>query len=447
VDLAHAQARVRKDLPDTRDRALATEVVTGTLRWRARLDHIIQQASSRPLGRIDPDVLDLLRLSAYQLLHLERVPDHAVVDDAVGLVRSLGKSSASPFVNAVLRAVVRRRATLDLPQPPSSARQTSASRDEEHEDDEDRTEDEAALLDYLATTLSNPRWLAERWYRRYGFEATEQWLHFNNTAAPVALRVNTLRRTPDQLASELAAHGVDTARSRWTPDALIVTQGNPTTTPLANQGLFWLQDEASQLVAELVMAQPGQRVLDTCASPGGKALVVASTLDDEGLLVCGDLRPRRVAILKEILAGVGPDCTRIVRFDARRPPCGPVFDWVLLDAPCSGLGTLRRDPDIRWRRLPDDLESLAAMQLTLLEGAASAVAVGGHLVYATCSSEPEENQLVVSRFLETHPHFRLEPPSQPRLSALVDGEGFFQTLPHRDGLEAFFAATLGRSIS
>ncbi len=435
VDLAHAQARVRQGLPDPRDRVLATEIVTGTLRWRARLDHIIQQASSRPLGRVDPDVLDLLRLSAYQLLHLERVPDHAVVDDAVGLVRILGKSSAGPFVNAVLRAIIRRRARLDLPQPPSSVRQTGAE------------EDQVALLDYLATTLSHPRWLAERWYRRYGFKATEQWLRFNNTPAPVTLRVNTLRRTPDQLASELAAHGVDTVRSRWTPVALIVTQGNPTTTPLAIQGLFWLQDEASQLVAELVMAHPGQRILDTCASPGGKSLVIASTLDDTGLLVCGDLRPRRVAVLTEILTGVGTDCTQIVRFDARRPPCGPVFDWVLLDAPCSGLGTLRRDPDIRWRRLPDHLESLAAMQLTLLEGAASAVTVGGHLVYATCSSEPEENQLVVNRFLETHPNFHLEPPSQPRLSALVDSEGFFQTLPHRDGLQAFFAATLGRSTA
>ena len=434
VDLAHAQARARQDLPDTRDRALATEIVTGTLRWRAQLDHLIQQASSRPIGRIDADVLDLLRLSAYQLLHLERVPDHAVVDDAVGLVLILGKSSAGPFVNAVLRAIVRQRATLDLPQAPSSMRQPSAT-------------DLGGLLDYLAITLSHPRWLAERWYRRYGFAATERWLRFNNTAAPVTLRVNTLRRTPDQLASELATHGVETVRSRWTPSALIVHQGNPTTTPLAEQGLFWLQDEASQLVAELVMAHPGQRVLDTCASPGGKSLVIAGMLGDAGLLVCGDLRPRRVALLTEILAGVGTHCTRIVRFDAHHPPCGPVFDWVLLDAPCSGLGTLRRDPDIRWRRLPDDLESLAAMQLTLLEGAASAVTDGGRLVYATCSSEPEENQLVVNRFLETHPHFDLEPPSQSRLSALFDGDGFFQTLPHRDGLEAFFAATLGRTMS
>ena len=195
------------------------------------------------------------------------------------------------------------------------------------------------------------------------------------------------------------------------------------------------------------MAHPGQRVLDACASPGGKSLIIAGTLRDEGLAVCGDIRPARVALLSDTLSRAGTHCTKIVRFDTGHPPFGAVFDWVLLDVPCSGLGTLRRDPDIRWRRRPDHLQPLAVMQSNLLEGAATAVAPGGRLVYATCSSEPEENHRVVQRFLETHPTFHLEPSSQPRLSSLVDAEGFFQTLPHRDGLEAFFAATLRRHVA
>ena len=434
TDLATAQARVRRHLPDARDRALAMEIATGTLRWRAQLDHVIAQMSSRPLGRIDADVLDLLRLSAYQLLYLARVPDHAVVADAVTLVQTLGKQSAGPFVNAVLRAMARLGGTPGLPQRPTST--PSAS-----------TTDLAELLDYLSVTLSHPRWLAERWYRRYGFEATEQWLRFNNAAAPMAIRVNTLRCTSDHLADELLAHGVETTRSRWTPSALVVTRGNPAMTPLATQGLFWIQDEASQLVAELVRALPGQRVLDTCASPGGKSLVIAGVLHDVGQIVCGDLRPNRVTLLADTLAGTGVRCTQTVRFDARQPPSGPVFDWVLLDAPCSGLGTLRRDPDIRWRRQPADLETLGAMQATLLDGAARAVTPGGRLVYATCSSEPEENQQVVRRFLETHPQFQLEPASHPHASSLIDPDGFFSTLPHRDGLEAFFGASLRRVIA
>ena len=207
ADLPHAQARVRRELADVRDRALATEIATGTLRWRAQLDHVIEQASSRPLHRVDPDVLDLLRLSAYQLLHLERIPDHAVVDDAVQLVRHLGKRSAAPFVNAVLRAIAAGTAATTLPPAPTAAQRAAS-------------DDPVASVDYLSTTLSHPRWLAERWYRRYGFDATERWLRFNNAAAPATLRINTLLRSTDQVAADLAAHGVETVKSRWTPSAL-----------------------------------------------------------------------------------------------------------------------------------------------------------------------------------------------------------------------------------
>ena len=224
-----------------------------------------------------------------------------------------------------------------------------------------------------------------------------------------------------------------------------MTRGNPLATPLAGRGLFLVQDEASQLVAELVRARPGERVLDACAAPGGKTVAIAGAMADRGLLVAADLRSRRLALLADTLAASGCRSTRIVRLDARRPlPFGPAFDWVLVDAPCSGLGTLRRDPDIRWRRTPDELQPLARVQADLLDAAAAVVAPGGRLVYATCSSEPEENQHVVEAFLRRAPGFDVEPPAQRRLAPLVDAAGCVRTLPHRDALEAFFAAVLRR---
>ena len=436
ADLPHAQARERRALTESRDRALASEIVIGTLRWRAALDHVLTQVSSRPLAALDADILDLLRASAYQLLYLDRVPNHAVVHDAVGLTRELRKRSAAGFVNAVLRAIASRDPVVCLPPRPASAAGSPDSLDR----------DEA--LDYLSTTLSHPRWLVERWLDRYGFEAAERWASFNNEPAPITLRVNTLTTSPAALVGELEARGVEVSPGRWSPQSLVVTRGNPLATDLADSGLFLIQDEASQLVAELVAACPNDRVLDACASPGGKTVVIAGTMSDQGLLVAADLRPRRVALLSRTLAQHRCGCARVVRLDSRHSqPFASVFDWVLVDAPCSGLGTLRRDPEIRWRRSPEDLPTLAARQSALLAAAATVVSPGGHLVYATCSSEPEENQQVVERFLKTEPRFTVEPPVARHVAAFIDANGYFQCLPHRDALEAFFAVVLRRSTN
>ena len=431
ADLPHAQARARPTLSDSRDRALATQIVVGTLRWRAKLDFVIREASSRPLTKIDPDVLDLLRLSAFQILHLERVPDRAVVHDAVALVRDLGKQSAAPYVNAVLRAIATGGPASKLPALGSAL--------ESAEGDRGR-----AVLDFLSVTQSHPAWLVERWCDRFGVDAATAWTRFNNAPALITLRVNTLITSARELASALGNEGIETRPGRWTQNALIVTQGNPLTSQLASRGLFWLQEETSQLVGELVTARAGDRVLDACGSPGGKSLIIAGSMADQGLLVSGDVRPSRVGLLSRMLSQARTQCARVVRLDARHPPFGAIHDWVVLDAPCSGLGTLRRDPDIRWKRSASDLSTFATMQGELLEGAATAVRPGGRLLYATCSSEPEENQAVVNRFLQAHPVFGLEPPALPRLAALVDHDGFFQTLTHRDDLEGFFAATLRR---
>ncbi len=436
LDLAAALAHSRHGLQDERDRALMSEIVTGALRWRAALDHLIAHHAHRPLESLDPVVLDALRLGAYQLLHLERVPPRAAVDDAVEITKRAGKRSAAGLVNAILRAIARDGSRAPLPPPP----------------DPSRADWRDAALDYLSVTLSHPRWLASRWLDRHGPDAAAAWARFNNTPAPLTLRVNTLRTTASALMAELRAAGVEAEPARYAPDGLIVRHGNPLLTPLAGTGLFVVQDEASQLVALFAGARPGDRVLDACASPGNKTLALAGDMRGKGLLVAVDVRERRIGLLRRTLASATLRSAHIVRADLSRPaPFRPCFDLVLLDAPCSGLGTIRRDPDIRWRRDEGELPHFASVQVRMLERAAAVVRPGGRLVYATCSSEPEENDEVVARFLEPHSDFRLVDPradlSQLRVgvAAVLDATGCLRTLPWAHGLEGFFAAMLVKS--
>ena len=344
-DLPAALVDARARIADPRDQALVTEIATGVLRWRAALDHVIVHATGRPLARLDAPTLDVLRIGAYQLTHLDRVPARAAINDAVDMAKRAGKSSASGLVNAALRAIDRRRGALPLPPHPGPA----GSRD--------------AQLDYLSVTLSHPRWLVERWLDREGFEAAAARAAFDNTPAPLTLRVNTLATTPDDLVRDLAGHGVQVGPARFAPFGLVVERGNPLSTPLAGSGRFVVQDEASQLVAAMAGARPGERVLDACASPGGKTTAMAAAMRDDGLVVAVDFRPKRMGLLRRGIASSGARAVRLVQADAARPlPFTPRFDRALLDAPCSGLGTLRRDPEIRWRRTPGDLPRLAAAQ-------------------------------------------------------------------------------------
>ncbi len=425
LDLPAALAQSRRSLDDERDRALTAEIVTGTLRWRAAADYLIAQTAQRPLARLDPAIVTILRLSLYQLLHLTRVPASAVVDDAVDLARTVRKPSAAGFVNAVLRQVVRQRHRLPLPTRPTAAA------------------DRPAALAYLATTLSHPDWLVARWIDRFGFDAAEQIVTFNNHPPPLTVRANRLVTTREALARRLHDAGIDTAPTTWSPHGLVVTNGNPIR--LGRDGSFFLQDEASQLVSLTVDARPDDRILDLCASPGGKTTALAADMGNRGVLVACDVRQRRLRLLRDTVTAAGAHVVRVVHIDRSGPvPFREVFDRVLVDAPCSGLGTVRRDPDIRWRRHADDLMQFARIQTDLLQRASRVVRPGGRLVYATCSSEPEENERVVLAFLERNPDFALVPSLDTAgpLAPLVDGEGFLRTLPFRHGLEAFFAAAL-----
>jgi 16S rRNA (cytosine967-C5)-methyltransferase len=432
ADLPSAIAFSRGGLHDDRDRALAAEIASGVQRWRAALDHVIVSMSKRPLSKLDAEIVEILRLSAYQLLHLSRVPASAVVDDAVNLARRAGKTSATGFVNAVLREISRKRDVLPLPPRPAD------------------TTDRTAVLDYLSVTLSHPRWLAARWLERFGFDAAEARMRFDNAPGSLTLRANRLRITPDELINSLGADDVVLHRSRYAPDGVVVDDGNALRSRLFVEGLFFVQDEASQLVALLAGDRPPRRVLDACASPGGKSTAIAAAMEGLGMLVATDLRARRVELLRNTVAASGATNIRIVQADLRRPlPFHAPFGCVLVDAPCSGLGTLRRDPDIRWRRRENDLPALAATELTMLQRAAEIVATGGRLIYATCSSEPEENEGVVDAFLATTPGFvpvRATDASAQLSPDVVDARGHLRTRPDVHGLEGFFGAVFQRKV-
>jgi 16S rRNA (cytosine967-C5)-methyltransferase len=407
LDLGAAVARARAALHDERDRALLLEIVTGTLRMQGAIDFQLAARVKRPLARLDAAVLRVLRVSGFQLLYQTRLPASAVINDAVELTRRSGKSSASGLVNAVLRSLSRDRETLSWP-----------SRDD--------------LPAHLSIVHSHPRWLVDRWLARYGADATEAWLRFNNEAPALCLAVNRRLTDRDALMKELADAGVITRPTRRAAHGLVVTEGRALASAAFIEGRFIVQDEASQLIGELAAAGSGARVLDLCASPGGKTLAL-SVAPHTSLVVASDVRAPRVRLLTRTIERCRIANARVVYVPAAGalPFRDGSFDTVLVDAPCSGLGTVRRDPDIKWRRSPGDLLVFAAAQGDLVRRAADLVRSGGTLIYSTCSSEPEENADVVTAFLGDRPDFTQI--------------GVHETLPFRDGLEAFYGTGLRRS--
>ena len=398
---------------DVRDRALATELVYGTLVWQGRLDHHLRALLHDPLERLDPPVRAALRMGLFQLLLLDRVPAYAAVDASV----RLAGRRAGGLVNAVLRRAARvGRGGLSLPSP---------TRDP---------------VERLAVEWSHPRWLVERSIRELGHEAAAQLVEANDRGPRVALRANSRRTTRDQLQTALAAADITTSPGAFAPNALIVTDGAGTlrATRAYQDGLFAYQGEASQLVAALVDVNAEAHILDACAAPGGKTMALAERLGPGGRIVAIDRNRASLERLSGEAQRLGVEGVRSVVADARRPPLRAAFDAVLVDAPCSGLGTLRRHPELKWRRQPEDIPRLAAIQRDLLAGVAPLVRAGGLLVYAVCTRTPEETTQVVDWLVAAHDRFVVEPIGV----ACVDVDGFLRTAPHTHALDGFFAARL-----
>ncbi|NPB09459.1 MAG: 16S rRNA (cytosine(967)-C(5))-methyltransferase RsmB [Thermodesulfobacteria bacterium] len=415
----------RSALPDPRDRGLMTELINGVVRHLSYIDYVLSRVSHTPLEKMDPEVRNALRLGAYQIL-FTRIPVSAAVNETVNLVKHhrRGKWIVS-LVNAVLRELARRKDEIELPP---------------------REMDPVA---YLAIKYSYPRWMVERWLARFGEEETEALLRAGNERPALVVRANTLRVSRDQLLLYLKSDVPEAAPTRYSPDGIVLHGFRGRITNLQAYKVGWLQvqDEASQLVSYLVSPQPGERILDACAGVGGKTTHLAQLMRNTGRIYALDIYEWRLKRLQENARRLGITNIEVMTADATKAIevlGGNFFDRILIDAPCTGTGIIRRHPDIKWARTPEDLARIPEKQLALLKSLAPLLKEGGVMVYATCSLEPEENEEVIRRFLEEHPEFEIEDARKalpPSAQELVEN-GFLRTYPHRHDLDGFFGARL-----
>ena len=418
-DGAYASILLAQKEPELtpRDRALCHELVMGVLRWQLWLDRLAEYFSKRPTTELDPAIRLILRLGLYQLRFLSRVPASAVVNESVNLVHRARLRSAGALVNAVLR-----RAAREL-------------------------EVDSALgiidpIERLAVVTSHPAWLIERWTKALGHQETESFARANNRPAPIAFRVVNQRASEDEVIAKLRASGASLEPSTIARHAWRITdQGALFYEQVAN-GEVYVQDEASQMVAQVLDAQPGENVLDLCAAPGSKTTQIADRL--KGLVIASDIHSHRLRTVKDTTKLQGLSNIRFLTLNGLEPlPFSESsFDRVLVDAPCSGTGTLRRNPEIRWRISADDIDDLSSRQQRLLLNAARVVKPGGRLVYSTCSVEPDENEAVVQTFLENNINFSLL--ALPSGAALTI-PGTVRTWPQHHDTDGFFVAALQRN--
>jgi 16S rRNA (cytosine967-C5)-methyltransferase len=405
-------------------RAFLRELTYGVLRWRNRLDWMLQQCSDHRLESLTPVIRNLLRLGAYQLCFMDHLPPYAAVSETVQLAKQFGHAGVVAYVNAVLRAVERQRGTMSLPE---------ASTD---------------LLAYLTITQSHPRWLVERWLADYGPQQTVTMCQADNLRPPLTARVNRRRATRELLLMSLAADGCEAEPCHYAPDGVrIRSQVALAQLQSYRDGWFTVQDEAAILCGYLLTPEPGERVLDACAAPGGKATHAAELMADDGEVLCLDHSYQRLNLVVENAQRLGLHCLHGLVGKAEKIEFKRAFDRILVDAPCSGLGVLRRHPDAKWRKGPELIGLMARRQASILAHLSRFVKPEGFLVYITCSTEIEENQHLVKEFLERHPDYALETVTRDLPEAarvFAQQGGWLQTWPGPEGLDGFFGARLRR---
>lgn len=422
-------ARLERDPTIPRqDKALAQELVMGTLRWQGALDRALSMVSSRPLSRIPGKILSALRMGAYQILFLERIPARAAVNETVELVRELGLGYAAGFVNGVLRSMAEKGRVLlrvdpALPEP-----------------------------ERIAMETSHPLWMVERWITQWGPSEARALCIANNQVPPLTLRVNTLKISREGLLEALGGEGLEVLPTKFSPEGLQILKMEAPLSSLGpfRRGWFQVQDEASQLISHWLELQADQMVLDACAAPGGKTAHMAQLLGNKGRILALDIHQARLHLLAQECRRLGVSCVSIKKTDLLAPeslPKGP-FQRILLDAPCSGLGVLRRNPDAKWRRTPQDISRMADIQVRMLENMASLLAPGGLMVYSVCTHTQEETEGVKEAILGKKLGLELLVSSQglpQEAQALVGTDGFLRTFPHKHGMDGFSALKLRRA--
>lgn len=417
---------VRRANLDTRDRALAHELVMGVERWRLRLDHSLDGLLKEGgLKSLPPIIQRVLRLAAYQILFLDRVPDHAAVNEAVEVTTLRVGAGLARLVNGVLRALIRKGEVLPEGDSPQA----------------------------ISVRTSHPLWLIERWINQHGLAGAVERAEANNKPAPLTIRVDAPGTTREMLSERFRLEGARSQFTKHCPDAMwLEGHPEPFRSVTFTEGLWRAQDEASQLVVRLLDPQPGETVWDACAAPGGKTRYIARRMNDTGRLLATDVSADKVERLHGELDDLA--CAQAMVHDARVPLEGaPPFDRVLVDAPCTALGIVRRHPEIKWRRSPRDIETRAAAQAQILDACARGVKPGGVLVYSVCTDTPEEGAHIIENFLKSRPDFELDPPdiegtadrdTEVRWRPLLNKRGYLKLTPDRHNADAFFAARLRR---
>lgn len=402
------------------DKALLYEITHGVVRWMGRLDWILSGFYKGQFSKALPIFKNALRVALYQIMFLDKVPEYAAVNEAVDFMKRLQGQKPADITNAVLRNIVRNKHNLRYPDPNEN------------------------LIGYLAAYQSHPSWLVKRWLQRHGREFTEGMLKANNERPFLTVRGNSLKVDKTEFKRILDSANLKFTQGRFLPDFLhLHNLANVTQWRYFNEGFFNIQDESAGIACIILDVKPGQRVLDLCAAPGGKSAYIADLMHNRGELIAIDKFQSRVDVLKKNFERLGISMAKAIQADALEYTDEP-FDRVLVDAPCSGLGTLSKKPDIKWKKELIDIHHLNELQLQLLEKAATMVKEGGNLVYSTCTIEAEENIEIVHKFLAKHNNFKLVNLATELPEELLDPNGCMQTYPHLHQIDGAFAAKMMR---
>jgi len=406
------------------DRAFLTELTYGVLRWRGRLDWVIHHFSKIPFEKIELGILNILRLGLYQILFLSKTPSSAAVNESVELAKKIRGKGGAGFANAILRSVLRKKEQIRYP---------DVSKD--------------PVL-HISVVESHPSWLVRKWAEEVGLEETITICAFNNKISPLTLRTNTLDIGRKELMERLKGKGLEPVPCSFSEEGILLRNAPPVSElPFLKEGLFIIQDEASQLVTSILAPKPGETILDACAAPGVKTTHIAQKMENKGEIYALDLTREKLNRVEKLCRSLGIGIVKTVKGDAAYPlpiPKGMEFDRILADVPCSGFGTLRRNPDLKWRRTEQDIGRLSELQSSILKNLARYVRDGGILVYSTCTVFHEENEDVVGKFLHGNPEFRLGRISEilPEKCHSFIKKGYFKTFPPRDDMDGFFVARL-----
>lgn len=424
---------LEKYQPEKIDRGFITELAYGTLRTLNTLDWVLAQFLKQPIGKLPARIINILRMGVYQILYMAKVPDSAACNESANLARTYGHAGTVKLVNGVLRNVVRSKDQLPYP-----------------DIDKDPVKG-------ISVRYSHPEWLVARWVEEYGVSDTEKLCRANNEIPPNAVRTNTLKTSREELQQTLSGEGIDSREGRFAPETLVIDGFKSMGALAAHQtGLFMVQDESSTLVGHAVNPLPGGLVIDACSAPGGKSTHIAQLMKNTGRIISCDVHPHKIKLIEENAARLGINIIEPVVLDASDLDrhCPEKADYILVDAPCSGLGVLRRRPEIRWRKQPGEITELQKLQLQLLLSAGSCLKDGGILVYSTCTITHEENIDVVDQFLQQCREFVLNSLVGHLPEGLLQmpgtetmSKGYIQFFPHIHGTDGFFIARFKKSGS